>query len=135
MKRLLMLVYGVSARAAVCLNSICAMLWLVLVAVTRFDVLVINLPAAVVNSSLVIPTLAGLVICFTALYYRTVLHRKQVFKVASLVFGSLLQAIIGSFYISNYPPFEPMFITCSLLSMWYLGAVLHVFEVENDGTP
>lgn len=133
MKTLLTFVYGTSARAAVCFNSICAAVWFVLATATLFDIVAINIPRELVSNFPIIHILAGCVVFFTVFYYRTVQHRKIVFKVASLSFGSLLQAIIGSFYISNYPPFEPMFITCSLLSMWYLGAVFHVFEVEGDG--
>lgn len=133
MKRLLHLIYGTSTRSAVCLNSICAVLWLCTVAVAGFGWVEINIPRELIKNVPVVHILSLAVIFFTLMYYRSFKRRKRVFKVASLAFGSLLQAIIGSFYVSNYPPFEPMFFTCSLLSMWLMGAVLNVFEVERDG--
>lgn len=130
MRHLLQLIYGSSTRSAVCLNSVCSILWLITVVVAGAGWVEINISHELIKNVPVVHVLSIAVIFFTIMYYRSYNHRKRVFKVASLVFGSLLQAIIGSFYVSSYPPFEPMFFTCSLLSMWFMGAVISVFEVE-----
>ena len=75
--------------------------------------------------------LTGLTVLFAIIGFSSEKDKRQLFKVAGLIFGSLTQAILASFYISVYPPFEPMLIVCSLLSTWFLGAVMYIAYVEG----
>lgn len=132
MKKLLKHFYGSSIRSVMCINTICAMLWFILVFFPLIGIESINVPEQLHKTFPVINTGSALILFFAFLAFKVeTSHRKQLFKATSLIIGSMLQAILGSFYISNYPPFEPMLIVCCMLSIWFIGAFLYVFEIEG----
>lgn len=134
MKPLLKLIFGNGTRSVQTINLSANVVWFVLLTLPMFKVISVDVPERLWNESYYPHILTGLSILFTIIGFNSEKGKRQLFKVAGLIFGSLVQAIIASFYISAYPPFEPMLIVCSLLSMWFLGAVMYIAYVEGmDG--
>lgn len=134
MNRLLILMFGKGTRSVQVINLSANIIWFTLLTLPLFKVISIDVPNKLWNEAYYPHILTGLSIVFSFIGFTSEKDKRQLFKAASLIFGSLVQAIIASFYISAYPPFEPMLIVCSLLSMWFLGAVMYIAYVEGmDG--
>ena len=134
MNTLLKLIFGNGTRSVQTINLSANVTWFVLLTLPMFKVISVDVPERLWNEAYYPHILTGLSILFTVIGFNSEKDKRQLFKVAGLIFGSLVQAIIASFYISAYPPFEPMLIVCSLLSMWFLGAVMYIAYVEGmDG--
>ena len=134
MNRLLILMFGKGTRSVQVINLSANIIWFILLTLPLFKVISIDIPDKLWNEAYYPHILTGLSIVFSFVSFTSEKDKRQLFKAASLIFGSLVQAIIASFYISAYPPFEPMLIVCSLLSTWFLGAVMYIAYVEGmDG--
>jgi len=134
MKQLLKLLFGRGTRSVQVINLSANIVWFILLTLPLFNALSVDIPERLYNQLYYPHILTGLAVLFALIGFNSEKDKRQLFKVAGLIFGSLVQAIIASFYISAYPPFEPMLIVCSLLSMWFLGAVMYIAYVEGmDG--
>ena len=134
MKPLLKLIFGNGTRSVQAINLSANVVWFVLLTLPLFNVLSVDIPEKLYAQMYYPHILTGLAVLFAIIGFSSEKDKRQLFKVAGLIFGSLTQAILASFYISAYPPFEPMLIVCSLLSMWFLGAVMYIAYVEGmDG--
>lgn len=134
MNTLLKLIFGNGTRSVQTINLSTNIVWFILLTLPLFNTLSVDIPERLYKHLYYPHILTGLAILFAFIGFNSEKDKRQLFKVAGLIFGSLVQAIIASFYISAYPPFEPMLIVCSLLSMWFLGAVMYIAYVEGmDG--
>lgn len=134
MKLLLKLLFGNGTRSVQTINFSTNVIWFVLLTLPLFDILPVDVPEKLFTQGFYPHILIGLAISFAVIGFSSEKDKRQLFKVAGLIFGSLTQAIIASTYISAYPPFEPMLIVCSLLSTWFLLAIMYIAFVEGmDG--
>lgn len=136
--KILQIMFGNSTRSvqSICLST--NIIWIILVSLPLINV-PIDTPKIEYGDFPYIHVLCMLSIIFSVLGFTNPKHsyRQQLFKTAGLIFGSLVQAIISSLYVTVYPPFEPMLIVCSLLSLWFLSAVIYISNIEGikcDGT-
>ena len=134
MNKLLILLFGKGTRSVQVINLSANIIWFILLTLPTFNIISVDVPEKLWNEAYYPHILTGLSILFSLIGFVSEKDKRQLFKTAGLIFGSLVQAIIASFYISAYPPFEPMLIVCSMLSMWFLGAVMYIAYVEGmDG--
>lgn len=134
MKTLLKLIFGNGTRSVQTINLSANVVWFILLTLPLFNIISVDIPTRLSSESYYPHILTGMAILFAIIGFNSDKDKRQLFKVAGLIFGSLTQAIIASFYISAYPPFEPMLIVCTLLSVWFLGAIMYIAYVEGmDG--
>lgn len=131
MNKLLSLIYGMDTRAVQNINLVTNFTWFVLLILNMCSSSTVDVPIRLNEGSYYPLGIISLSIMFGILGFTFTGYRHQLFKISGLLFGSLVQAIIASAYISKYPPFEPMLIVCVLLSLWFLGAVIYISNLEG----
>lgn len=123
--------FGNGTRSVQSINFSTNIVWFILISLPLINI-PIDVPAMLYTDTTYLHILCGMSIILSLIGFLTKHHhKKQLFKTAGLIFGALVQAIISSFYVTIYPPFEPMLIVCSLLSLWFLGAVLYISNIEG----
>lgn len=123
--------YGTSVRGVQILNTLSSLLWVVFLLAPSMLGVTVNLPAVVLENVNAIVWLSVIAFLWGGISLLATGYKRQIFKCASLLFGALVQAILANHYVSAYPPFEPMAVVCSLLALWYVGAVLFIVNVEK----
>lgn len=131
MNKLLSLIYGRDTRAVQNINLVTNFTWFVLLILNMCNSSTVDVPIRLNEDSYYPLVIVSLSVVFGILGSIFIGYKHQLFKLAGLLFGSLVQAIIASAYISKYPPFEPMLIVCVLLSLWFLGAVIYISNLEG----
>lgn len=133
MKSLLKFLFGRGTRAVQSINVSANIIWILLFVFNLLGVIVVDIPKTITHIEELI-SLSFISVFLTFISFRSKKEKRQLFKVAGLICGALLQAIISSHYVTAYPPFEPMLIVCSLLSTWFLLSVMYIAYVEGmDG--
>lgn len=123
--------YGADTRAVQIINFINNCIWFTLLTLSISSLNKVNIPVKLEEDSLYPLIIILMSMTFSILSFFTKEYKHQLFKLSGLLFGSLVQAIIASAYVSKYPPFEPMLIVCVLLSLWFLGAVIYISNLER----
>lgn len=123
--------YGADTRAVQIINFINNCVWFSLLILNTLSLNKVNIPVKLEEDSFYPLIIICISLLFSILGFITKNYKHQLFKLAGLLFGSLVQAIIASAYISKYPPFEPMLIVCVSLSLWFLGAVIYISNLEG----
>lgn len=123
--------YGTDTRAVQIINFINNCIWFSLLIFSSSNFTKIDIPVKLEEDSLYPLIIILMSMIFSILSFFTKEYKHQLFKLSGLLFGSLVQAIIASAYVSKYPPFEPMLIVCVLLSLWFLGAVIYISNLER----
>lgn len=131
MNKLLSLIYGRDTRGIQIISVIVSLSWLSMLLLNHTLDTNINLPIHLTDDILSINLIMFLSIIFSLLGFICKQYRHQLYKSMGLLISSLVQAVIASAYISKYPPFEPMLIVCLVLSLWFLGAVLYICNLEG----
>lgn len=131
MKTLLHLLFGKGTRAVQVINLSTNVVWFGLLLLTVCTVNQVKIPYGFITDIWFVIILTGLANIFSIISFFSKYDKRQVLKSAGLIFGSLIQAIIASNYVSQYPPFDPMVIVCSILSTWFLLAVMYIAFVEG----
>lgn len=133
MKELLKLLFNRDTKVVQSANLFINIIWLILFIFSLFDVITLDISKDLTHIEKIL-SLAFISVFLTFISLKSKKEKKQLFKVAGLVCGALFQAILSSYYITAYPPFEPMLIVCSLLSTWFLLAIMYIAFVEGmDG--
>lgn len=124
-------IYGKDTRAVQNINLISNCTWFILLTLNICNLSSVDVPVRLNEDSYYPLVIISLSVIFGILGFISTGYKHQLFKLAGLLFGSLVQAIIASAYISKYPPFEPMLIVCVVLSLWFLGAVIYISNLEG----
>nr|QTZ82754.1 MAG: hypothetical protein [Enquatrovirus sp.] len=133
MKELLKLLFNRDTKVVQSANLFINTIWLILFIFSLFDVITLDISKDLTHIEKIL-SLAFISVFLTFISLKSKKEKKQLFKVAGLVCGALFQAILSNYYITAYPPFEPMLIVCSLLSTWFLLAIMYIAFVEGmDG--
>lgn len=117
--------YGSDIRAVRVFNLVIHIIWGYLIIAHLAGITIIDLPDNIEPSFTV---LLALIIANTVVTSFTFVDSifKIKLKYCSLTLGSLIQAMIGIKYATNYPPFDVMIIVCSVLSLWFVGGAIYV---------
>lgn len=57
--------------------------------------------------------------------------KSRILGAISLIFGVIINTILGGNAYTNFPPFDALIVTTPLLVIWYSLAILFIFEVEG----
>lgn len=129
---MLKLFYGSGTRSVRTLNTVIAVVALIISLLYLSGCIVVYLPIA--NKGFIVPTLVIIIanIVFSILSFTVdKQHPRRLFKVMSLLLGALHQACVAAAYVSDYPPFQPMILVSLTFVFWFIGATYYVLRVEG----
>jgi len=128
---ILSLMYGRDTRPAQILNTLVSVLWAVLLLIQEFNVAAVNIPASIQSQIAMGIWLCALAVVFACLGLVTHGRPHQIFKTFALLLGSLHQVIIANGYATEYPPLDIQLVVSTVLSVWFMLAVLYVLRCEG----
>lgn len=128
---ILSLMYGRDTRPAQVLNTLVSVLWVVLLLIQEFNIEAVNIPASIQSRIAMGIWLCALAVVFACLGLVTHGRPHQIFKTFALLLGSLHQAIIANGYVTEYPPLDIQLVVSTVLSVWFMLAVLYVLRCEG----
>lgn len=129
---MLKLIYGSGTRSVRVMNLVIAVVGLLLQLLYVSNITTVHLPTSDKGFSVPVIVIVVANILFCVLSFAiTDLYRRRLFKVMSLLLGALHQACVATFYVSDYPPFEPMVLVSLTFVVWFSGAAYYVMKVEG----
>jgi hypothetical protein len=128
---ILSLMYGRDTRPAQILNTLVSVLWVVLLLIQEFNIEAVNIPASIQSQIATGIWLCALAVVFACLGLLTHGRPHQIFKTFALLLGALHQAIIANGYVTEYPPLDIQLVVSTVLSVWFMLAVLYVLRCEG----
>lgn len=128
---ILSLMYGRDTRPAQILNTLVSVLWVVLLLIQEFNIEAVNIPARIQSQIATGIWLCALAVVFACLGLLTHGRPHQIFKTFALLLGALHQAIIANGYVTEYPPLDIQLVVSTVLSVWFMLAVLYVLRCEG----
>lgn len=128
---ILSLMYGRDTRPAQILNTLVSVLWVVLLLIQEFNIEAVNIPPVVQSQIVMGIWLCTLAVVFACLGLVTYGRPHQIFKTFALLLGALHQAIIANGYATEYPPLDIQLVVSTVLSVWFMLAVLYVLRCEG----
>lgn len=135
MNGILQMLFGKGTRGVQVINLSASLVWFVLLLLPVCGATItVRVPYTMVPDVVFVLVVSGISTTLSVIGFLSHFDRRQIMKSAGLIFGALAQAIIASNYVSAYPPFDPMFIVCSLLSTWFLLAVMYIAYIEGIHT-
>lgn len=128
---ILSLMYGRDTRPAQILNTLVSVLWVVLLLIQEFNIGAVNIPASIQSQIATCIWLCAFAVVFAMFGLLTHGRPHQIFKTFALLLGSLHQAIIANGYVTEYPPLDIQLVVSTVLSVWFMLAVLYVLRCEG----
>lgn len=128
---ILSLMYGRDTRPAQILNTLVSVLWVVLLLIQAFNIEAVNIPVSIQSQIATGIWLCALAVVFAMLGLLTHGRPHQIFKTFALLLGALHQAIIANGYATEYPPLDIQLVVSTVLSVWFMLAVLYVLRCEG----
>ncbi len=128
---ILSLMYGRDTRPAQVLNTLVSVLWAVVLLIQEFDMEAVNIPVMVQSQITTCIWLCAFAVVFATLGLLTHGRPHQIFKTFALLLGALHQAIIANGYVTEYPPLDIQLVVSTVLSVWFMLAVLYVLRCEG----
>lgn len=126
--------FGTGTRSVQTFNLCINTIWLSILALHLTGFILLDLPDILIKNVgvLILGSIIVNVLGFTS--FLVTGFRHQLFKIGALLLNSLLQAIIATFYVTKYPPFEMIILVNVSFSIWFLLAVLYISKMEGlDG--